>query len=123
MEEYEEEYSDIQTFLPFGVKANESHVQLEKMSESAKVELVSLSRVNDKELIEDVSEDFLKDTYTATLSADNPIKLRSLIDSIMNQDRVWNISSFSYSQSGEENYSADLTYNLYYRLDGNSEEN
>lgn len=52
----------------------------------------------------------------STVSSTN---LHQLIDLLMEQDRIWNISSFSYSKSGDEDYTASLNFDLYYRIDTN----
>lgn len=116
LEEYQLRYSEAESILPLGVQANESLVTLESLADKAKVSIVSVSRVLDQEPLEEESEDFAKDTYTAELTAASPADFRKMIDLLMEEERVWDMSSFSYSKSGEKEYLASLDYELYYRM-------
>ncbi len=114
--EYESKYAEAEVFIPVNVQANQALIKLETLANKAKVSVLSLSRVTEQEVLED-SEKFAKDTYTTQLIANSPEDLRQLIDLLMEQERVWNIASFSYSKSGDENYVGSLNFELYYRLE------
>lgn len=119
LEKYELKYAEAETFLPLGVQANESLVSLESIAKKAKVSILSISRVTDQEPIEQVSEEFAKNTYTTELRAKSPADFRKMIDLLMEEERIWNMSSFSYSKSGEKEYLANLDFDLYYRIKNN----
>lgn len=118
LSEYESKYTEAQAFIPLNVQANQALINLETLASKAKVSVLSLSRVVEQEPLGE-SENFAKDTYSAQLTANTPTDLRKLIDLLMEQERVWNVSSFSYSKSGDENYTASLNLELYYRLQNN----
>lgn len=116
LSDYEEQYAEAEVFIPLNAQANQALINLETLASKAKVSVLSLSRVSEQELLEK-SENFAKDTYTAQLTAKSPKDLRQLIDSLMEQERIWNVPTFSYSKSGDENYTASLNFDLYYRIE------
>lgn len=116
LSEYESQYAEAEVFIPLNVQANQALINLEILANKAKVSVLSMSRVAEQELLEG-SENFAKDTYTAQLTANSPDELRKLIDLLLEQERVWNIPSFSYSKSGEDSYTGSLNFELYYRLE------
>lgn len=116
LSEYESKYAEAEVFIPLHVQANQALIHLETLASKAKVSVLSLSRVSEQESLEG-TESFAKDTYTTQLIASSPVSLRQLIDSLMEQERVWNVSSFSYSKSGDESYIASLNFELYYRIE------
>lgn len=116
LSEYESKYAEAAVFIPLNVQANQALINLEILASKAKISVLSLSRVSEQEILEE-SENFAKDTYSAQLIANSPKDLRQLIDLLMEQERVWNVTSFSYSKSGDENYTASLDFDLYYRIE------
>lgn len=116
LSEYESKYAEAEVFIPFNVQANQALINLESLASKAEVSVLSMSRVAEQELLEE-SVNFAKDTYSAQLMASSPEDLRQLVNLLMEQERVWNISSFSYSKSEEENYTASLNFELYYRIE------
>lgn len=117
LEEKENELAEIDEMLPFGVRANQALVTLEELASRFNVNLSSVSRVAGHQSIEEVPEDYVKDIYSLQISSDHPRNFRRLIDSMMTEQRIWNIVSFTYSKADEENYSGTLDYELYYRID------
>lgn len=116
LSEYENKYAEAEVFIPLNVQANQALINLETLASKANVSVISLSRVAEQEILEG-SENYAQDTYAAELIASSPTDLRQLIDSLMEQERVWNISSFTYSKSGDEDYTASLNFELYYRIE------
>lgn len=113
--DYESKSSEAEVFIPLNVQANQALINLENIASKVKVSVISLSRVAEQEVLEE-SDGFAKDTYTAQLTASSPGDLRQLIELLMEQERVWNISSFSYGKLGEESYTANIHFELYYRI-------
>ena len=116
--EYKDKYAEAKRFIPENVQANQALIDLETLATKAGVSVQSLSKVSEQEELEE-SDNFAKDIYAAQLTANSPINLRQLINQLMEQDRIWNISSFSYSKLGDEDYTASLNFDLYYRIDTN----
>lgn len=114
LNEYEGAYAETATYLPIGVEANEALVRIEELAGSASVSLTSVTRTTDRQLVEGVPEEFKKNIYTAQMTSNSPENFRRLIDSLMSEDRVWNMTSFSYNKSGEENYTGTFNFELYY---------
>ena len=48
------------------------------------------------------------------MASDTPTNFRTLIDRLMNEERVWNITSFTYDKTGEANYTGTFNFELYY---------
>lgn len=46
--------------------------------------------------------------------SDLPVNIRRLINALENEERVWNVTGFSYNQSGEESYTGSFTLDIYY---------
>lgn len=114
LNEYEEAYAETESYLPIGVEANESLVKLEDLAGRANVSLTSVTRLSDRQVVEAAPETFKKNIYTAQMTSNSPENFRRLIDSLMNEERVWNVTSFSYNKSGEENYTGTFNFELYY---------
>lgn len=115
LSEYESKYAEAEVFIPLNVQANQALINLEKLASKAGASVLSLSRVLEQERLEE-TENFAKDTYTAQLISNSPDNLRQLIDLLIEQERIWNVSSFSYSKSGDQSYTASLNFELYYRV-------
>ncbi len=111
-EEVESNYAVMEAYLPDGVKANEALVTLERLANQENVEITSVSRVSANLAIEEVPVNFLKNTYTAQIASESPDALRNLVNRLMEEERVWNITSFSYDKSGKATYSGVFTYEL-----------
>lgn len=113
-EEYEEAYAAKETFLPSGDQATKEFVRLEQLANQANVSIRSISRVSSDQAIEDVPDHFVRTAYTVQMTSESPINFRNLIDRLMDEDRVWNITTFTYDKSGEATYSGTFTYELPY---------
>lgn len=116
-EEVESNYAVTEAYLPNGVKANEALVTLERLANQENVEITSISRASANQAIEEVPANFLKNTYTAQVTSESPDALRNLVNRLMEEERVWNITSFSYDKSGEATYSGVFTYELAFYSD------
>ena len=117
LEEVESNYAVTEAYLPNGVKANEALVTLERLANQENVEITSVSRVSANQAIEEVPANFLKNTYTAQVTSESPDALRNLVNRLMEEERVWNITSFSYDKAGEDTYSGVFTYELAFYSD------
>lgn len=112
--EHENNYAETETYLPIGVQANEALVTLEQLAETAKVSIECVTRIADQERIEGVSDAYAQNTYTVQVTSNSSANIQQLINLLMNEERVWNLSAFSYTKSGEENYTGDFNPELYY---------
>lgn len=113
-EKYEEAYAEKEVFLPLGDKANKEFVRLEQLANQVNVSIRSISRVSSDQAIEDVPDHFVKTAYTVQVTSESPTNFRNLIDRLMDEDRVWNITTFTYDKSGEATYNGTFTYELPY---------
>jgi hypothetical protein len=107
-----------ETFLPSGDQINIALVRMEELAADANVQLQSVSRSSFQEAVEDVPGQFARNDYSVQMSSASPANFRSLIDALMNEERIWNITSFDYSKSDEGAYAGNLTVSLYYFLGG-----
>ncbi len=112
--EYEEAYAEKEVFLPLGDKANKEFVRLEQLANQVNVSIRSISRVSSDQAIEAVADHFVKTAYTVQVTSESPTNFRNLIDRLMDEDRVWNITTFTYDKSGEATYNGTFTYELPY---------
>jgi len=117
---YEESYQETEVFLPRGVQVTDELVILEQLAEQSEVTILTVARSEEQQAIEEVSEDYAKDIYTVQMESGSSENFRQLINRIMNEERVWNISSFSYEKIDEENYTGTFNFELYYQKDLNT---
>lgn len=120
LKEYEQQYIEAERFIPFNVQANQALISLESLANQTGVSVLSLSRITEGEILEEFDK-FAKDTYTVQLRASSPNDLRNLIKLLIEQERIWNVSSFAYSKSNDEEYAANLNFELYYRKNHTTE--
>ena len=78
---------------------------------------MSVSRIADHQAIDNAPENFVKNTDDVQMASESPADFRSMIDRLMNEERVWNITAFSYDKAGEENYVGTLNVELPYYSD------
>lgn len=107
-----------ETFLPSGDQINTALVRIEELAAESDVQLRSVSRSSFQETVEDVPAQFAQNSYSVQISSKSPANFRSLIDSLMKEERVWNVTSLSYSKSGEGAYDGNLSVSVYYFLGG-----
>lgn len=112
--ELEETYLETESYLPLGDQATKEFVRLEQLANQANVSIRSISRVSSDQAIEDVPDHFVKTAYTVQVTSELPTNFRNLIDRLMDEDRVWNIMSFTYDKSGDATYNGTFTYELPY---------
>lgn len=117
LEEYEANYLETESYLPIGDQANMAIVTLEQAAKQANVEVISVSRVADHQVIENAPDNFMKNTYEVQMAGQSPADFREWLDRLMNEKRVWNITAFSYEKAGEENYVGTLNVELAYYSD------
>ena len=118
--EYEEAYLATESYLPLGDLANQALITIEERANQSDVTISSVSRSGARQSIEGVPSNFVKNTYAVAMTAESPNDFRSLINRLMEEERVWNIPSFTYNRSGEDSYTGTLTYEIFYLL--NSDE-
>lgn len=107
-----------ETFLPSGDQINTALVRIEELAAESDVQLRSVSRSSFQETVEDVPAQFAQNSYSVQISSKSPANFRSLIDSLMKEERVWNVTSLSYSKSGEGAYDGNFSVSVYYFLGG-----
>lgn len=115
--DYEAEYEQVESFLPIGVKDVEALVALEDLGSTLDIAVSSVTRNIDQQPIEGVSESFLKNQYTAQLTGESSEDFRSFVNLLMNEERIWNIPTLSYTKVNEENYTGQVTFELFYYTD------
>lgn len=120
-DEYASLYEETETFLPIGVQMDEELVRFEQLAEQNNVILQSLTRVTHRELVEGLADNFYKNTYTTELASESPNDFRQLLHSLANEERVWNVTNFSYNKTGDENYTGSIQFELYYYLNAETE--
>lgn len=115
--EYEAEYMETEAYLPQAVEVNEEVVRLEQLAAQSNITIASLTRIEERQAIEELSNDFLKNTYTVEMTSDSPVNFRQLLNALTEEERVWNVTAFSYNRSGEESYTGSFNFELYYLND------
>lgn len=117
LREYENEYSGTSSYLPLSDEANVAMVTLKTRAAESNVDVQTISRVNDLQEVETVPAPFVKATYQAEVTSDSSDSIRQLIDLLMNEERVWNITAFGYNKLAEADYSGTFTFELFYYTD------
>lgn len=115
--EYEAEYIETEGYLPQTVEANREFVTLEQLAAQSNVTIDSLTRIEERQAIEELTNDFLKNAYTVEMTSDSPVNFRQLLKALTDEERVWNVTAFSYNRSGEESYTGSFNYEWYYLND------
>lgn len=111
---YEGNYLETESYLPLGAQANQELITLEEAANQSDVSLLSVSRISDLQSIENVSSNFVKNSYDIQMTSESPENFRQLIDCLMNEERVWNITTFTYDKAGDETYTGTMTFELPY---------
>ncbi|MDN6194092.1 MAG: hypothetical protein L0I88_03535 [Alkalibacterium sp.] len=112
--EYESEYTTTKAYLPIDDATEKAMVTLEQLAGNEKVNISTVSQLSDHELVEGVPNGFVKNTYQADVTSDSAKSLRNLIERLMTEEHVWNLTSFSYEKNGEATYSGTFTFELFY---------
>lgn len=112
--EYEVKDAETEAYLPKDVEINKGIVRFEQLAGQSNVEIQSFTRSGDRQSIEELSNDYLRNTYEVQMISDSPVNFRRLINALENEERVWNVTGFSYNQSGEESYTGSFTLDIYY---------
>lgn len=117
LEEVETDYTLTESYLPLNDDSDSAMVTLQEHAGGANVTVMSVSRLNDHQAIEDTSDSFVKNTYQAEVTGESPENFRQLIDKLMNEQRVWNITSFAYEKGSESSYTGTFTFELFYHME------
>lgn len=113
-EEYEEAYAAKEIFLPLGDEATKEFVRLEQLANQSNVSIQSAARISTDQEIADVPDHFVKTSYAVQMTSASSTNFRNLIDRLMDEERVWNIVSFTYDKAGDATYTGTFTYELPY---------
>ena len=115
--EYEAAYEETGAFLPIGEQANEAIVRLEELAGQSSVEIEQVSRVGFSQGVAEVGRSYFSSSYQLDMTGTTPDDFRELMDRLVSEERVWNISSFTYEKSGGNNYSGTMIFNIYYYME------
>lgn len=115
--DYETAYEETGAFLPIGEQANEAMVRLEELAGQSSVEIEQVSRIGFRQGVADVGESYFSSSYQLDMTGDSPDDFRALIDRLVSEERVWNITSFTYENSGGSSVTGTLIFNIYYYLE------
>lgn len=114
--EAEERYNESTAFLPGGEAIHESIEIMESLAYSNDVNLSELSRTGDRQSIEGVSEPYVRSTYQASIQSSSSQDMRSYLEELMEEDRMWDLTSFTFERDGNDSYSGNFTLDLYYHV-------
>ncbi len=115
--EYETAYEGTESYLPLGAQANQALITLEEAAAQAEAAIVSVSRTADHQAIEQAQDHFVKNTYQVQITGETPAAFRALMDQLMSEERVWNITGFTYDRAGDNNYTGTFDFELAYYSD------
>lgn len=122
LEEYRENSLTTRLFLPIGDQANSALIILERLAENFQIDLVSVNRESFLEAVEGVPPEFVKNSYSVEVKGDSPSAFRQLIKSLMQEDRVWNVYSLSYSKGKDQSFKGNFDVEIYFFEPGGSGE-
>ena len=117
LSDYEAVYNETGAFLPIGESVNEAVVQLEDLAGQSSVEIGQIARIGDRQTVEGIGASYFSSSYQLDMNGESPSDFRELIERLTTEDRVWNVTSFTYEKSGDSNYTGTLIFNLYYYLE------
>lgn len=104
-------------YLPSSDQFNAALVRFEELATAANVQLQSVSRSGHQAGVEGVADEFVMNTYSVQMQSESPSNFRSLIQALMKEERVWDVTTLSYSGSGGS-YSGNFSVAIYYFLGG-----
>lgn len=117
--EYKAEAQATEAYLPVGDQANTALITLERLAKQSNVEILSVSRSSVEETTEDLPAQFVKNNYLVEVRASSSQNLRSLMERLISEERIWDIPTLSYNKSSDDNYTGSFNYDLYYVSDSN----
>src|SRR5699024_2769113 len=120
LEEYKEKATATEKYLPIGDQANVARITLEQLASQTNVNTQRVSRNTFQETVEEIPNQFVKNNYLVEITSDSPENIWNLMERLISEERVWNISSLSYSKSGEENYTGNFNFDIYYFTNNNT---
>ena len=115
--EYIADSNSTEDYMPSSDQFNAGLVRLEELAKAANVQLQSVSRSGHQAGVEGVADEFVMNTYSVQVQSESPSNFRSLIHALMQEKRVWNVTSLSYSGSSDS-YSGNFNVAIYYFLGG-----
>lgn len=104
-------------FLPNGDQFDAALVRLEELAKAEKVQLRSVTRNGYQTAVAGVPEQFVMNTYSVQMQSESPSNFRSLIDVLMQEERVWNVTTLTYSGTAGS-YEGNFSVEIYYFLGG-----
>ncbi|WP_368646310.1 hypothetical protein AB4027_05365 [Alkalibacterium putridalgicola] len=115
--EYEAAYEETGAFLPIGEQANEAIVRLEELAGQSSVEIEQVSRIGFRQGVPEAGDSYFSSSYQLDMTGTSPADFRELMDRLVSEERVWNVTSFTYEKSGGSNYTGTLIFNIYYYME------
>ncbi len=115
--EYIADSKSTEDFLPNGDQFDLALVRLEELAKAADVQLRTVTRNSNQATVAGVPEQFVKNTYSVQVHSKSPSNFRSLIDALMQEERVWNVTTLSYS-GNTGSYDGNFGLEIYYFLGG-----
>ncbi|MCC5895805.1 MAG: hypothetical protein JJU16_10115 [Alkalibacterium sp.] len=115
-QELMESYESTTLFIPDGERINEATVMIEQLAEDNDVALGQMTRLSDNQPVEGLSERFLKSTYQIEFISPSAEGLRSMLNDLSREDRLWDSQVFSYQRETDDEFSGSLIIDLYYHI-------
>ena len=115
--EYIADSKSTEDFLPNGDQFDLALVRLEELAKAANVQLATVARDSNQAAVTGVPEQFVKNTYSVQVHSESPSNFRRLIDALMQEERVWNVTTLTYSGL-DRSYAGNFSIEIYYFLGG-----
>lgn len=116
LEALQVEYEETTAYIPDSEAINEALVIIEATGNDHDVSTTHVTRVHDKQAIEAVSADYVQSTYQIEVQSESIEDIRRLVESLMNEERLWSVTTLAIQKQGESNYSANFMLEIMYRL-------
>ncbi len=117
--EYIADSKSTEDFLPNGDQFDLALVRLEELAKEADVQLRTVTRNSNQATVAGVPEQFVMNTYSVQVHSESPSNFRSLIGALMQEERVWNVTTLSYS-GNTGSYDGNFGIEIYYFLGGDA---
>lgn len=102
-----------ESFLPSGDQAQTALVRLEELALENNVQLEGMARSSYQSKVEGVPEQFVKSSYAVNVSSESPSNFRSLIAGLMQEKRVWDVTSLTYNGAAGT-YTGSFTVEIFF---------
>lgn len=115
LEENQAAYEETTVFLPDSEAISEALVRIEQSAQAHTISITNAVRIHDQQAFEAVSGEYVQSTYQVELESESIDSIRRYIDSLMNEDRLWSVSTLSIQKQGESSYIAHFMLDMMYR--------